>query len=165
METMVILIMGVAGSGKTTIGSRLAVELGWEFIDADDFHDTQHVEKMAAGIPLTETDRAPWLEELNTKLTTEYSSEVNVIIACSALAQASRNEPLKVIKHICIVDLQGDYELIESRIKNRAGHFFNEKLLMSQFEAYEKPKEGVTVSIQGSPEETIAEILAAIDPS
>lgn len=165
METMVILIMGVAGSGKTTIGSRLAAELGWEFIDADDFHDTQHLEKMAAGIPLTETDRAPWLEELNTKLTTEYLSEVNVIIACSALTQSSRNALLKDIKHICIVDLQGDYELIESRIKNRAGHFFNEKLLMSQFEAYEKPKEGVTVSIQGSPEETIAAILAELDLS
>jgi gluconokinase len=165
METMVILIMGVAGSGKTTIGSRLAAELGWEFIDADDFHDTQHVEKMAAGIPLTESDRAPWLEELNTKLTAEDSFDVNVIIACSALTQSSRNALLKDIKHIRIVDLQGNYKLIEARLNNRAGHFFNEKLLMSQFEAYEKPKEGVSVSIQGSPEETIAAILAALDLS
>lgn len=165
METMVILIMGVAGSGKATIGSRLAAELGWEFIDADDFHDTQHVEKMAAGIPLTESDRAPWLEELNTKLTAEDSFDVNVIIACSALTQSSRNALLKDIKHIRIVDLQGNYKLIESRIKNRTGPFFNEKLLMSQFEAYEKPEEGVTVSIQGSPEETISAILAALDLS
>jgi len=104
---MVILIMGVAGSGKTTIGSRLAAELGREFMDADDFHDTQHVEKMAAAILLSETDRAPWLEKLNTKLTTEYLSEVNVIIACSALTQSSRNALLKDIKHICNVDLQG----------------------------------------------------------
>jgi len=136
METMVILIMGVAGSGITTIGSRLAVELGWEFIDADDFHSKQNIEKMASGIPLTETDRAPWLEELNTKLIADDLSDMNVVIACSALTQSFRNELLKDIKHICIVDLQGDYELIESRLYNRAGHFFNEKLLVSQFETY-----------------------------
>lgn len=157
--------MGVAGSGKTTIGSRLAGELGWEFIDADDFHNTQNVEKMAAGIPLTKTDRAPWLEALNTKLTAEDSSDANVVIACSALTQSSRNGLLKNIKRMCIVDLQGDYELIEARLNNRAGHFFNEKLLMSQFEAYEKPKEGLCVSIQGSPDEIVVAILAALDLS
>ena len=162
---MVILIMGVAGSGKTTIGSRLAGELDWEFIDADNFHNTQNIERMAAGIPLTDSDRAPWLKELNTKLTAEDSFVVNVVIACSALTQSSRKALLKDIKHIGIVDLQGDYELIEARLNNRAGHFFNEKLLMSQFEAYEKPKEGLCVSIQGSPEEIVAAILAALDLS
>ena len=162
---MIVLVMGVAGSGKTTIGSHLAGELGWEFIDADDLHSPQNVEKMAAGIPLTETDREPWLEELNTKLKAEDSSDVNVVIACSALTQSSRNALLEDIKHICIVDLQGDYELIEARLNNRAGHFFNEKLLMSQFEAYEKPKEGINVLIEESPEEIVAAILAALDLS
>jgi gluconokinase len=161
LETMVILIMGVAGSGKTTIGSRLAAGLGWEFIDADNYHSPHNIAKMAAGISLTESDREPWLEKLNTKLTAEDSCGVDVIVACSALTQPSRNTLLKDIKHIGIVDLQGDYELIEARISNRAGHFFNEKLLMSQFEAYEKPKEGLCVSIQGSPEEIVAVIVAA----
>ncbi len=160
---MIVLVMGVAGSGKTTIGSCLAAKLVWEFIDADDFHSTQNIEKIASGIPLTETDRAPWLEEMNMKLTAEDSIDANVVIACSALTQSSRNALLKDIKHIYIVDLQGDYELIEARLNNRSGHFFNEKLLMSQFEAYEKPKEGIPVSIQGSPEEIIAAILAALD--
>ena len=95
---MIVLVMGVAGSGKTTIGSHLAGELGWEFIDADDLHSPQNVEKMAAGIPLTETDREPWLEELNTKLKAEDSSDVNVVIACSALTQSSRKALLKGIK-------------------------------------------------------------------
>ncbi len=162
---MIIQIMGVAGSGKTTIGSLLATELGWDFIDADDFHSTQNIQKMTSGISLTETDRSPWLEELNMKLTSEDSSDVNVVIACSALTQSSRNSLLKNIKHIYIVDLQGDYELIKVRLNNRAGHFFNEKLLMSQFEAYEKPNEGLSVSIQGSPEEIVAAILAALDVS
>ena len=165
LETMVILIMGVAGSGKTTIGSRLAAGFGWEFIDADDFHSPHNVAKMAAGIPLTESDREPWLEALNTKLAAEDSSGVDVIVACSALTQPSRNTLLKDIKHMGIVDLQGGYELIEARLNSRDGHFFNEKLLVSQFEAYEKPKEGITVLIEESLEEIVASILAALDLS
>ena len=128
METMVILIMGVAGSGKTTIGSRLAVELGWEFIDADDFHSKQNIEKMASGIPLTETDRAPWLEELNTKLIADDLSDMNVVIACSALTQSFRNELLKDIKHICIVDLQGDYEFNRIKALQQSGSFFQREI-------------------------------------
>jgi len=157
---MIVLIMGVAGSGKTFIATLLAAQLGWEFIEADDFHSLQNIEKMAAGIPLTEMDRLPWLEELNTKLTAADSSSVDVVIACSALTGSSRNALLKGIKHMCIVDLQGDYELIHARLNNRAGHFFNEKLLMSQFEAYEKPRDALCVSIQDSPEEIIGTIIA-----
>jgi gluconokinase len=120
---------------------------------------------MAAGMPLTESDRAPWLEALNMKLTAEDLSDMNVVIACSALTQSSRNALLKDINHMGIVDLQGDYKLIEAKLNNRAGHFFNEELLVSKFEAYEKPNEGISVLIDKATDEIVASILAALDLS
>jgi len=150
---MIVLIMGVVGSEKTTIGSLLAAELGWIFIDADDFHNTQNIEKMTSGIPLMKVDRAPWLRESNTQLTIEDSSNLDVLIARSALTKSSRNALMKDIKKSHIVDLQGDYELIHGRICSRDGHFFKENNFMSQYLANEKPEDSFAISIELSPEE------------
>jgi gluconokinase len=150
--------MGVSGTGKTRIGSQLAQALGWEFLDGDDYHRPAEVKKMASGIPLTETDRQPWLVILRNLLLDRVQKGQDSILACSALTSDFRNKLIAGFTNISIIHLLGDYDLIKARMEERKGHYFNPDLLMSQFEALEPPEGVFTVDIAKKPDEIIEEI-------
>jgi len=159
---MVIIIMGVSGSGKTTIGQLLARELSWQFYDGDDFHPQANIDKMHQGIALTDEDRAPWLAALHTLIQECLRADTPAVIACSALKQSYRErlqaEPTKV--HF--VYLKGDYELIQQRLRARSGHFMNADLLRSQFAALEEPEGVLTGDVAYSPPEIVQQIRQAL---
>jgi gluconokinase len=156
---MIIVLMGVSGSGKTTVGKLLAEQLGWTFIDADDYHPAANVEKMRRGVPLNDGDRRPWLDVLRQRIDAACERGENVVLACSALKHAyqdylERDEPDCVqYVHLC-----GSEELIRQRLAARKGHFMNPALLASQFEALEPPDHAVRVDVTPPPEQIAAEI-------
>lgn len=157
-----IVVMGVSGSGKTTVGSLLASSLGWEFYDADDFHSAANREKMATGIALTDEDRAGWLDALHEQLQRCAENNSPCVLACSALKQRYR-EHLSVQDKVRFVYLHGSYEQIETRLKRRKGHYMPVQLLQSQFEALEEPQESVVVDISHSLEEIVDIIRKGLD--
>ena len=157
MPPLIILVMGVVGSGKTTVGQLLAQQLGREFADADSFHSAENVEKIRQGIALTDADRAPWLQALRDAIVKWIAERKNVVLACSALKQKYREE-LLVSPEAKLVYLKGSRELILSRLQARHGHFATEKLLASQLETLEEPGDAVSVDVSGTPEEIVAEI-------
>jgi gluconokinase len=154
---MIAIVMGVTGSGKTSVGRLLAQQLGWEFADADDFHPSANVEKISHGIPLTDEDRAPWLERLRIQITNWIVTGQNAVLACSALKRTYRQE-LNVGPDVRFVYLKGSPELIARRLRLRRGHFADEKILASQFTDLEEPEAAVTVDISQTPEKIVAEI-------
>jgi gluconokinase len=156
---MILVLMGVSGSGKTTVGKVLAGRLGWTFVDADAFHPAANVEKMRRGVPLNDDDRRPWLQALRQRMEEAFHRSENVVLACSALKHAyqeylQHEEP----ERIRYVYLRGSEELIAQRMAARKGHFMNPKLLHSQFETLEAPEHAIEVDIAPSPEEIAAEI-------
>ncbi|MEE9362930.1 MAG: NADP-dependent phosphogluconate dehydrogenase [Cellulophaga sp.] len=159
MKGVVILIMGVSGCGKTTIGNMLSDKIGIPFYDGDDFHPDSNIEKMSRGIPLNSADRIPWLRLLAAKIE-EWSRDDGAIVACSALKEAYRIILSSKYKAINWVYLAGDKSLISSRIENREGHFMNADLLQSQFNDLEIPEYGVQVDISRSPEKIINHIIS-----
>jgi gluconokinase len=157
---MTIIVMGVTGSGKTTIGTLLAQQLGWTFADADDFHTPANKEKMSKGIALTDADRGPWLEAIHEAIVRWEAAGTNAVVACSALKQAYR-DLLSENVEVKFVYLRGSAELILERLGHRKGHYAKENLVASQFEALEEPQEGKNthvVEIGGTPEQIVAEI-------
>jgi gluconokinase len=151
--------MGVSGSGKTTIGKALATELGWAFVEGDDFHPAANVEKMRAGVPLTDEDRRPWLQALRKRVDEACKRREDVVLACSALKHDYR-EYLERHDPECVhyVFLHGSEELIRRRLAERKGHFMDPALLQSQFEALEPPADALRVDITPAPEVVVAEI-------
>jgi gluconokinase len=147
MQPSGFLIMGVSGSGKSTLGIVLALELGWEFLDADDFHSTGSIAKMASGTPLTDADREPWLDLLNEKLLAALQVNRHPILACSALKENYRNRLLRDVEGMVTIFLNGKYETIRSRLASREGHFMKEGLLRSQFEALEEPQDALVLDV------------------
>jgi len=154
---MVVVLMGVAGSGKTTVGQLLAGLAGATFYDADDFHPPANVEKMRGGAPLTDEDRLPWLEALRSLIASCLERGARAVLACSALKEQYR-ERLLMDERVKLVYLKGDYELIEQRLKNRRGHFMKREMLDSQFDTLEEPRRALHVEVAASPEE-IAEAI------
>ncbi len=154
---MVVLLMGVSGSGKTTVGRLLASQLEWEFVDGDDYHPAANVEKMRNGIPLTDADRAPWLETLRTLIAGWIAAGKNAVLACSALKRAYREE-LRIAPEVQVVYLKGMPQLLQQRLHVRVGHFMTERMLQSQLATLEEPEEAVVVDIDRSQEEIVAEI-------
>ena len=134
-----MIILGVSGAGKTTLGKLLARELGWAFYEADDFHSPANVEKMHAGIRLTDEDRSPWLESLRELVQRCLAAGENAILACSALKKAYRQH-LRVNSEVKLVYLRGDFTLISDQLRHRRGHFMNPALLRSQFNDLEEPQ-------------------------
>jgi gluconokinase len=154
---MVIVVMGPTGSGKTTIGSLLAQQLGWDFVDADQFHSAANKEKMHQGIPLTDADRAPWLAAIHQQIEQWIAEKRNVVLACSALKQSYR-DLLWRGGDIKLVYLKGSYELIAQRLLTRHGHFADEHILAGQFADLEEPADAITVDISAPPEKIVEEI-------
>ncbi|XP_078070611.1 putative gluconokinase isoform X2 [Mustelus asterias] len=177
---MILILMGVSGSGKTTVGSRLANKLGWKFFDADDYHPKENKEKMVKGIPLDDKDRIPWLCTLQEILMREKSFGANIILACSSLKRVYRKiltgeqstvntdseqnqeqSQLGCNKEILFVYLRGSIELITKRLESRKGHYMSPSLLQSQFDTLEPP-EGTENFIDINVEKSIPEIVAEI---
>jgi gluconokinase len=156
-KSMVVVLMGVAGSGKTTVGRLLAERTGATFYDADDFHPRANVEKMRRGVPLTDEDREPWLEALRALVASCLERGERAVLACSALKEEYR-ERLHVDERVKLVYLKGDYSLIEERLKNRRGHFMKPDMLDSQFDALEEPRHALQVEVAAPPEEIVETI-------
>lgn len=149
--------MGVVGAGKTTVGSLLAQKLGWSFADADDFHPAANIEKMSHGVPLDDSDRAPWLKALHDAILQWSSNRQNAILACSALKQKYRDQ-LRA-PGVRFVYLQATPEVVSERLHSRRGHFATDSILQSQFADLEPPADAISVSIEQSPESIVGAIL------
>lgn len=158
---MIIIVMGVVGSGKTTIGKLLASKLGWEFADADDFHPQSNVDKIRNGIALTDEDREPWLDRLRESIMGWITADRNVVLACSALKSSYRAK-LGVGPQVRFVYLKGSARLIAERLRARHGHFAGESILASQIADLEEPTGVITVDIKDPPEQIVAEIKRAL---
>jgi gluconokinase len=156
---MVVVVMGVSGSGKTTLGQRLAARLGCAFVDADDHHPAENVAKMAAGVPLEDADRWPWLDALNALL---RASPNDLVLACSALKQAYRDRLCAGIGDCRLVYLKGTLEQIRNRLAARRHRYMPASLLDSQFAALEPPLDAITVEVAEPPERCIERVLSAL---
>src|SRR5205085_5605260 len=154
---MVVIIWGVSGAGKTTIGEILAQELHWKFYDADDFHTASNIDKMERAEPLTDEDRQPWLESLREALERSLAANENAVLACSALKRKYR-ERLRVNANVKFVYLRGSQARIGERLKDRRGHFMNPKLLETQFADLEEPAPSenvLTIELGDDPHELV----------
>jgi gluconokinase len=149
---MIVLVMGVAGAGKTTIGEALAQELGWPFIDADDYHPPENVAKMKAGVPLEDADRWPWLSILNKEL----KRVEDAVLACSALKASYRERLAQGIDRFTTVYLDGDFALINERMKSRRHRYMPAALLESQFASLEPPADAIRVDVAADPSSCVA---------
>ena len=158
---MIIILMGVSGSGKTTVGRLLSEELGWKYYEADDYHSRANVEKMRNGIPLDDADRRPWLETLRDLIRNCLERNENAVLACSALKESYR-EFLLIDERVVLIYLKGDYEIIQKRLGERRGHYMNPNLLDSQFDTLEEPAADVHVDISSSPDEIVKKIRSRL---
>jgi len=154
---MIVIVMGVVGAGKTTVGRLLAEQLGWEFADADDFHPPTNVEKIRQGISLDDDDRRPWLERLRAAINGWIADKRNFVLACSALKLSYRRK-LEVGPEVRFVYLKGSADLIAERLRSRQGHFAGAQILAGQFADLEEPEAAVTVEIACAPQQIVAEV-------
>jgi gluconokinase len=157
---VIVIIYGVSGAGKTTVGKLLAQELGWRFYEADDFHSPSNVDKMRRGVPLTDEDRWPWLESLREQIKLSLAAKEKTVLACSALKQKYR-EHLRVSDEVKLVFLHGDYALIADQLRHRRGHFMDPGLLQSQFADLEEPQpaeNAIVIELGRDPDELVKEI-------
>lgn len=153
--------MGVSGSGKTTIGRLLAAHLNCPFYDADDFHPAENVAKMAAGIPLTDADRIPWLDCLHDIISRHLEAGETAVLACSALKKSYRDHLRQGHEGVCFIHLDGRFDLIQQRMKNRPNHYMKPAMLQSQFQTLETPdnQEALIINIDKSEESIVQEII------
>ena len=157
-----IVIMGVSGCGKTTVGRALAERLRATFLDADDFHPAANVEKMRAGTPLNDEDRTPWLATLNRELRERSQHDEPIVLACSALKLRYREAIGAELPQLDWIFLDGSFEVIAERMRARANHYMPESLLRSQFEALERPEDAICISIDLSAAEQVEAALSAL---
>lgn len=163
MKPRFFVVMGVSGSGKTSVGKSLAEKLGWDFYDADDFHPPENVAKMTSGIPLSDSDRAPWLATLHGLISSCLMQNRPGVLACSALRESYRRQLLEGNEHVQLIYLKGSYELIWSRMEVRKDHYMQPHMLQSQFDTLEEPKKALIVDISKSVDEMVQEILKCLE--
>ncbi len=154
---MIVILMGVVGVGKTTVGRLLAQQLKWKFADADDFHPAANIEKIRRGIALNDDDRRPWLKLLRASIANWSSAGVNVVLACSALKENYRQQ-LTTGPDVRFVYLKGSADLIARRLRSRQGHFADGQILVSQIADLEEPEAAIAVDVDKLPEQIVAEI-------
>ena len=159
---MILIVMGVSGCGKTTIGRMLAQRLGCPFYDGDDFHSAANVAKMASGIPLTDADRAGWLDAIAGRIAQHLAQGSGAVFACSALKQVYRQRLTLDPAQVRFVYLQGSYDVILGRMQQRPGHYMKPEMLASQFAILQEPADAITVSIDLPPEEMVEQVLKAL---
>ena len=159
---MVIILIGVSGCGKTTIGIELSKRVGCLFWDGDDFHPEANIEKMSSGIPLTEADRTSWLHTLRRKIEQCLDDGENLVLACSALSRKSRNILRENNEDVRFVYLRGSKELIKQRLRERKGHFMRSDMLDSQFDVLQEPDAAIVACITQSPQEIVAYISSEL---
>ena len=159
MKPRFAVVMGVAGSGKTTVGEALAKRLGWRFYDADGFHPAENVAKMANGTPLTDSDRAPWLAALHALIASSLKENRPGVLACSALKESYRQKLLEGNEDVLIVYLKGSYDLIWSRLSLRQDHYMKPNMLKSQFEALEEPTNALALDVSLTVDEIVEGIV------
>ncbi len=168
MEPIVIVVMGVSGSGKSTVAELLAGRLGWHFAEADEFHSPANVEKMRSGVALTDEDRAPWLASIAEFIDVARASEAPTVVTCSALKRRYRDVIVGSRPDVALVYLRGDYGTVAQRMAERAHHYMPVSLLKSQFDALEEPgadERSIAEDIRRSPQEIVERVLAALrDP-
>jgi gluconokinase len=157
-----IVLMGVSGSGKTAVGTRLAEKLHYEFLDADNFHPPANIEKMKHGIPLTDEDRIPWLQNLHREIATRLTEGKSVVLACSALKESYRGILRESAPQIRFVYLHVDRETLAQRLQKRTGHFFPKELLDSQLATLEVPHDALVVEENRPLDEVVDAIAKAI---
>lgn len=154
--------MGVAGSGKTRVGSALAKALGWPFFDADDFHSPENITRMSSGVALTDLDREPWLAALRHLLQRLDGEHRDAVLACSALRAQFRDRLRAAARHVRYVYLRASAELVAQRLAARTGHFMRAELLASQLSALEEPEDAVAIDAALPPDDIVAEIRTAL---
>ncbi|MBE9048729.1 gluconokinase [Pleurocapsales cyanobacterium LEGE 10410] len=159
---MFYVIMGVSGTGKSTIGKLLSDRTGWAFYDADDFHPPSNINKMNRGIPLTDRDRLPWLDRLKQLIAASLKNNQPGILACSALKSSYRQILRGDRSDVVFVYLRGDYDCIQARVKQRQGHFMKSDLLRSQFDTLEEPQDALIVDVSQTPEKIVDQILSQV---
>jgi gluconokinase len=159
---IIILVMGVSGSGKTTIGLLLAQQLGWQFADADSFHSAENIAKMRQGIPLTDRDRQPWLAALRQAIEHWLETKTQTVLACSALKAEYRQFLRPDPNQIQVIYLKGDPNLIQHRLEQRYGHYMKADLLESQFAALEEPDNALVVDVTQPPSALVTQIQRAL---
>jgi gluconokinase len=157
----IVVLIGVAGSGKTTVGTMLAVAMHCAFLEGDSLHSAENVEKMSHEIPLTDADRAPWLAAIHARLLDSFRRGESLVVGCSALKQSYRTVLAEGIP-IAWVYLKGSAALIRSRLQHRIGHFMTANMLASQFETLEEPSDALIVDVSQSPGAIVEQILTAL---
>jgi gluconokinase len=162
LEPHAIILMGVAGSGKTAVGSRVAKRLGWLFLDADDFHPPANVEKMKRGIPLDDNDRAPWLERMHSELRRQIDEGQSVLLACSALKDSYRQTLRDHLPEARFVFLDVDRSTLLERLQKRQAHFFPKELLDSQLATLQRPHDAFVVDANRPIDEVVDSIVEAV---
>lgn len=157
-----VLLMGVAGSGKTTVGRQLATELGWPYHEADDFHSAANKAKMGRGEPLNDTDRAPWLAAIRAAMDACVAGGRSAVFTCSALKESYRQILTAGRPEVHLVFLTGDRALLQSRLESRPGHYMKAGMLDSQLAILEAPKDALTLDVNATPEQLVAEIRRSL---
>jgi gluconokinase len=162
---VIVIVFGISGAGKTTVGKLLANELGWRFYEADDFHSPSNIDKMHRGVPLTDEDRRPWLQKLRQLIEKCVAGTENAVLACSALKHAYRDQ-LRISEDVKFIFLRGDYALIKRQLRHRHRHFMNPSLLRSQFADLEEPQSDecvLTIELGRTPHELVEQIKIKLD--
>ncbi len=154
---MIIVLMGVTGSGKSTVGKLLAQQLGWKFFEGDDFHSPANIEKMRRGMPLSDDDRRPWLEAIRESIRQMVERSENAVIACSALKHSYR-QMLRITGEVVFVYLKANIDTVRERLRNRTGHFMNPNLIQSQFDTLEESEQALRVDASLPPGEIVRRI-------